>query len=264
MVSMSRTLHIRSILLAVVLVAGVPAPAAWCEPVTLTVSAAANLARVMPEIAKAFTKKTGIRVQFNFASTRKLATQIEQGAPVDLLAAADRESVDRLVKQGLVVPGTVKTYAYGRLVLCVPPDSKTPLKRVAQLGSPAVKQIAIANPEAAPYGRAAREAMQKAGIWNRVGAKIVPTDTVQHALQLVETGTVDAAFVARSLLDKSKVRWVLVPADQHQPIEQAMCVVKGTKREAAARKFAAFILGQEGRAILTRFNYEVPAAPKKR
>ena len=173
----------------------------------------------MPEIAKAFTKKTGIRVQFNFASTRKLATQIEQGAPVDLLAAADRESVDRLVKQGLVVPGTVKTYAYGRLVLCVPPDSKTPLKRVAQLGSPAVKQIAIANPEAAPYGRAAREAMQKAGIWNR-GAKIVPTDTVQHAL-LVETGTVDAAFVARCCWTSRRCVgcWC---RPQHQPIEQAM------------------------------------------
>ncbi len=229
----------------------------------ITVSAAADLARALPEVAQAFTRKTGIQVDLNFGSTRKLATQIEHGAGVDFFAAADRATVVNLNKRGLVVPGTMQTYAIGRLVLCVPPGSKVAPKQVADLAQPGIERIAIANPDHAPYGRAAREAMQSAGIWPKVQAKVVPGENVQQALQYAETGNVDAALVALSLVQSSKVRWVLVPEKLHKPLEQTMCVLKGSKQEAAARQFASFLAGHEGRVLLKRFGFQLPAGKPK-
>ena len=252
----------RPLFLLVLAALGAAIPSAHAQSRRITVSAAADLARAFPEIAAQFTRKTGIAVDLNFASTRKLATQIEQGAAVDVFAAADRPTVEQLDQKGLTAPGTVQTYAYGRLVLCVPPGSKLRLKQLSDLAGPEVQRISIANPDHAPYGRAAREALQGAGLWNQVGGKVVPGDNVQQALQYVETGNVDAGLVALSLVQKSKVRWTLVPERAHRPIEQTLCVVRSTKCEADARKFVAFVT-REGRPVLARYGFQLPGAKKR-
>ncbi|MBI3947158.1 MAG: molybdate ABC transporter substrate-binding protein [Armatimonadetes bacterium] len=247
----SRCLH----LLALAALAAGAARAA-APPRAITVSSAAGLSLALPEIARDFTRKTGIRVDLNFGATQKLAAQIQQGAPVDLFVAADRASIEDLARRKLVVPGTARTYAFGRLALCVPPGSRVKLADLHNLAAPEIRRIAIANPQHAPYGVAARQALQAGGLWETLKERIVTGDTVRQAVQYVETGTVDAGIVAYSLVVTSKLRHALVPEKLHRPIEQMVCVVRGTRREAEARRFAAF-LRREGKGVLRRYGFRV-------
>src|SRR2546428_10559342 len=143
------------------------------QQVSLTISAAADLALAFQELGSLFEKGTGIKAIFNFGSTGQLAQQIEQGAPVDLFAAANVDFVDELEKQGLILPETKALYACGRITLWTRSDSPLHIDRIEDLVRPEVKQVAIANPEHAPYGIAAREAMQSVGIWENVQPKLV-------------------------------------------------------------------------------------------
>src|SRR5215208_7950444 len=168
-------------------------------PVTLTVSAAADLTPAFEELGELFRNETGIKVTFNFGSTGQLAQQIEQGAPVDLLAAANVSCVEELERQNLILPNTKALYAQGRITLWTRSDSPLKLEHVEDLAKPEVRRIAIANPEHAPYGEAARQALQSAGIWDRVSSRLVFGENISQTLQYAETGNVDAAIVALSL-----------------------------------------------------------------
>jgi molybdate transport system substrate-binding protein len=169
------------------------------QPVTLTVSAAADLTPAFSEIGKLFEKETGTKVVFNFGSTGQLAQQIEQGAPVDLFAAANVTFVDKLEQKGLILSETKNLYARGRIALWARTDSILQFERFEDLGRPEITRIAIANPDHAPYGMAAREALQSIGIWDTVKSKLVLGENVRQALQYAETGNVDVAIVALSL-----------------------------------------------------------------
>ncbi|HEV8714694.1 MAG TPA: molybdate ABC transporter substrate-binding protein [Candidatus Binatia bacterium] len=228
------------------------------QRVSLTISAAADLALAFQELGALFEKETGINPVFNFGSTGQLAQQIEQGAPVDLFAAANIDFVNELEKQGLILPDTKALYARGRITLWTRSDSSHHIDRIEDLVRPEVKQVAIANPEHAPYGIAAREAMQSVEIWEKVQPKLVFGENVRQTLLYAETGNVDVAIVALSLSVQGQGRWVLVPQELHKPIDQALAVIKGTRHEQEARRFAAFINGPEGRPVMRKYGFILP------
>jgi molybdate transport system substrate-binding protein len=229
----------------------------------ITVSAASDLTPAFTEIGREFERETGIRVRFNFGSTGQLAQQIERGAPVDLFAAANVSFVDQLEARGLTVPGTKALYARGRITIWVRDDPpRAPPTRIEDLAGDRYRRIAIANPEHAPYGAAAREALEAAGVWGAVAPKLVYGENVRQALQYAETGNVDAAIVALSLSIESGGRWTIVPESLHRPLDQALVVIRarrGTERdEAAARRFAEYVNSARGRPVMRRFGFVLP------
>jgi molybdate transport system substrate-binding protein len=227
------------------------------QPATLTVSAASDLTYAFGEIGSQFEAATGHKVVYNFGSTGQLTQQIEQGAPVDVFAAANVSFIEDLARQGLILPDTKQMYARGRITLWTRADSPLQITSLADLTRPEVRRIAIANPDHAPYGVAARQAMQTAGIWEAVQPKLVLGDNVRQTLQYAETGNVDVAIVALSLsmpaAGGTSGRWTVIPQELHPPIDQALAVIKGTNHEAAARAFATFVNGPQGRQIMRTY-----------
>jgi len=197
-------------------------------------------------------------VIFSFGATGLLTRQIEQGAPMDVFAAANVGFVEQLEQKGLILSDTKAVYARGRVTLWMPKDSGLTLEKITDLAREDVKQIAIANPEYAPYGMAAREALQTAGIWETVKPKLVYGENIRQTFQFAETGNVDVAIVSLSLSSTSQGRWILIPEELHKPINQGLAVIKSTKNEKAAREFATFVAGPEGQEILAKFGFEKP------
>lgn len=224
----------------------------------LTVAAASDLTNAFEEIGREFQKTTGTKVVFNFGSSGMLAKQIENGAPIDLFAAANVDYVTQLEQKGLIIPGTKKIYARGRLVIWTARNSVVRIEKLADLTSSDVKRIAIANPEHAPYGIAAKQALEKAGLWDAVKTKLVFGENISQTMQYAQTGNVEVALVSLSLTAENDGQWVLVPEELHSPLDQAFAVIKGTKNEAAARTFAAFIVGAEGQAVMKRYGFTLP------
>lgn len=228
------------------------------EPVNFTVSAAANAGPAFQEIGAVFEKTTGHKVIFNLGASGQLAQQIERGAPVDVFAAANTAFIDDLETKGLIIPDTKLVYAEGRITLWTRTDSPLRVETLPDLLQPAVRRIAIANPDTAPYGAAAREALQKAGLWDKVQAKLVFGQNIEQTLQYADTGNVEVGIVAYSLSIASQGRWTLIPKDMHQPLYQSMAVIKGTKHAAQARQFVTFVNGPQGHAILRKYGFTLP------
>jgi molybdate transport system substrate-binding protein len=224
------------------------------EQSDLTVAAAANLTDVFAQVGQAFTQQTRIRVVFSYGSTAQLAQQIENAAPFDVFAAADTVHVDQLVRAGKILPESRVVYARGRLALWDPHDS---VKKLDDLTAPSIRFVAIAKPEAAPYGEAAVESLKSAGIWDRVQPKVVYATNINMAKQYAATGNADAAFTAYSLVQHERGRIIIVDEKLHQPINQAVGIVSASGRKADGRRFIAFLTGKEGCAILERFGYHV-------
>jgi molybdate transport system substrate-binding protein len=224
----------------------------------ITVAAASDLTNAFNELGREFEATSKIKVVFVYGSTGLLTRQIENGAPMDLFAAANVSYIDQLAQQGLIVPDTKQIYARGRITLWTTADSPLKIETVTDLARPEVKRIAIANPDHAPYGFAAQQALQRAGIWDTVKPKLVYGDNIRQTLQYGETGNVDVAIVALSLSQQSKGRWVLIPEQLHDPIAQALAVIKTTRNEAAARAFANFVSGPKGKEILTKYGFAFP------
>jgi molybdate transport system substrate-binding protein len=227
-------------------------------PVTLTVSAAADLTPAFEELGDLFEHETGIKVTFNFGSTGQLEQQIEQGAPVDLFAAADSSFIEALEQKNLIIPETKALYAQGRITLWTRSDNPMRLERLEELARPEVQHIAIANPEHAPYGVAAREALHSAGVWERVTSRLVFGENVRQTLQYAEAGNVDAAIVALSLSIQSKGHWVLISEKLHKPLNQALAVIRSTHHEEEARRFANFINSPQGRTLMRKYGFILP------
>ena len=227
--------------------------------VTLTVSAAADLTDAFTEIGTLFEKETGAKVVFNFGSTGQLDQQIRQGAPVDVFASANLAYVEKLEKDGFVIPGTTALYARGRIGLW--PRDNSPLypQSIQDLARPEIKRIAIANPEHAPYGMAAMQALQSTGVWEAVKPKLVMGENASQALQYAKTGNVDVAIVPLSLIiQNANTHWVLIPENLHQPIDQAYGIVKRTVHEKEARQFIAFVNSHQGRDIMKKYGFKLP------
>ena len=232
--------------------------AAQPKPPVLTVYGASDLTVAFREIAALFEKGTGTKVVLVLGSTGNLAKQIEHGAPADIFFAANASFVDDLQTKGAVIPETRQLYAQGRIVLAVPRDSKLPIQRLEDLRRPDVKRIAIANPEHAPYGRAAQEALQAAGVWDALKPRLVYGENIRHALQFIETGAVDAGIVALSVADTPAVRYVPIDPVLHAPLNQIAAVVKRSARPELAIAFLQFVNGPEGRPIMKRYGFLLP------
>lgn len=228
--------------------------------VTLTVAAAADLIPAFEELGAVFTEQTGIMIAFNFGSTGQLTQQIEQGAPVDVFAAANRAYIDELNQAGLVIPDTVALYAQGRLTIWTRTDSPLTFTAIDDLTQPGVNRIAIANPEHAPYGVAARETLETAGLWDTLQPRLILGENIAQTLQYAETGNVDVALVALSLsiATGDEGRYVLIPAELHNPLNQALAVINRTEYEAEARQFALFVNSAAGREIMRRYGFILP------
>ena len=227
-------------------------------PSEIHVAAAADLIPAFEEIGRQFEKTHGTKVVFSFGATGLLTRQIEQGAPMDVFAAANVGFVEQLEQKGLILPETKAIYARGRITLWTPKDSGLKLEKITDLAREDVKRIAIANPEYAPYGMAAREALETAGVWETVKPKLVYGENIRQTYQFAETGNVDVAIVSQSLSSTSQGHWVLIPEELHKPINQGLAVIKSTKSEKAAREFATFVAGPPGQEILAKFGFEKP------
>lgn len=224
----------------------------------LLVGAASDLQFAFTEIGEQFEAETGQKVTFTFGSTGNLTTQIENGAPFDILAAANVSFVESLTEQGLTIPDTQQLYAQGRIVLVVNRESGVEATSLEDLLDPAITRIAIANPEHAPYGQAAREALQSAGVWAEIEEKVVLGENVSQTLQFVQTGDAPVGIVALSIADVPEVTGTLLPAELHEPINQALAVIRSTTNEAGARAFIDFVNSRAGRDIMKRYGFLLP------
>lgn len=225
------------------------------ETAQLTVAAASDLIAAFEEIGRDFEARDKIKPVFVFGSTGLLTRQIENGAPFDVFAAANESYIDQLQQKGLTVEGTKAIYARGRITMWTMAESTLKLEKIEDLANPDVHRVAIANPDHAPYGLAAREALETAGIWQTVQPKLVYGDNIRQTLQFAETGNVEVAIVAVSLSAQNKGRCVLIPETLHKPLLQAMAVIKGTTNEDAARSFTDFVSGSKGREILAKYGF---------
>lgn len=233
-------------------------PNAKTSQTEINVAAAANLSDVFAEVAKQFTAQTGIRVVYSFGATADLEKQIENGAPFDVFAAADVEHIDKLDREGLLTSGTRAIYARGRLVMWVPAGSHIQLAKIEDITGSEVERIAIAKPDIAPYGLATVFALRKLNIWERVEAKVVYGQNVLQAKQYAATGNAEVAFIPLALLKPGEGNYLEVDSSLHQPIDQALAVIKNSEKQAAARRFTSFVLSSEGQALLTRSGYNRP------
>jgi molybdate transport system substrate-binding protein len=224
-------------------------------PPELTIAAASDLTPAFEEIGREFETSEKIKVVFVFGSTGLLTRQIENGAPFDAFAAANESYIDQLEQEGLIVQGTKTGFARGRITIWTTADSTLKLEKIEDLEREDVHRIAIANPDHAPYGQAAREALENAGVWETVKPKLVYGDNIRQTLQFAETGNVEVAIMALSLSVQSKGRWILIPEELHKPINQGMGVIKSTKNESSARAFSDFVNSDKGREILKKYGF---------
>jgi len=230
--------------------------AAPSEP--LRVAAAADLAHAFSELGPAFEAQAPADLKLTLGSTGLLARQIIQGAPFDLFLAANVGYVEQVVKAGACDGNTQKTYARGRLVIWTKGAGGAELTP-ASLGDARFKHIAIANPEHAPYGKAARDALTRAGVWDRVAERMVYGENVQQAFELAQSGNADVAIVGLSLaIGSADGTWSMIDEASYAPIDQALVVCKHGTSEARARRLAAFIAAPEGRAILRKYGFLMP------
>jgi molybdate transport system substrate-binding protein len=224
----------------------------------IQVAAAADLRLALSEIARLYQERTGREATLTFGSTGQLTQQIEQGAPFDLFLAANDAFIERLQRGGHTMPGTEIRYARGRLALVTSPNLRPPVTELRDLTAPAIRYIAIANPDHAPYGVAAQDALEALGLWGTLRPRLVYGENVQQAMQYVLTGQADAGIVAIALAIPSPLQWTLVPQELHRPLDQALAILRRTRQEAEARAFVDLVMSAEGQAILGRYGFEPP------
>jgi len=224
------------------------------------IAAAADLKFAMEELAGQFEKQTGTKVDVTYGSSGNSFSQMQNGAPFDLFFSADIDYPKKLEAAGLAEPGTLYEYAVGRIVIWTPADAQVDVVKEGwkALLDERVQKIAIANPEHAPYGRAAVAAMQKAGIYDQVKSKLVYGENISQAAQFVQSGNAQAGVIALSLAIsppmKDGKRWAIA-AELHAPIVQSAIVLRNAKNKAAALAFLEFVKSDAGRALLSKYGF---------
>ena len=256
----------RTLLFFLILAAVFPSwSSAQSQPQLLRVAAAADLQFAMPDLAAQFEKRTGTKVNITYGSSGNFYSQLQNGAPFDLFFSADIDYPRKLEAAGLAEPETLYEYAVGRIAIWMPADSRVDVARQGWdvLLDSAVQKIAIANPEHAPYGRAAVAAVKKAGIYDQVKAKLVYGENISQAAQFVQSGNAQAGIVAMSLAVspgiKDGKRWE-IPPDMHPPIVQAVIILKNATNKPEARAFLEFIKSEPGRSTFSNYGFGLPAA----
>ena len=245
----------KRLLCLVLMVAALPATAA-----ELTVSAASSLTESFRDIASAYeAAQPGTKVDLNFAASGVLLQQISRGAPVDILATADTETMVQAARAGLLETDSRQFFATNQLVVVVPPGRRDAPASLAALAGKGVQRVAIGNPDSVPVGRYARAALQDAGLWEAITAKTITTQNVRQSLDYVARGEVDAGFVYASDYQATPGRVVRAfDVPLKTPINYPVAVIKDSARAAEARRFVAFVVSPQGRAILRRHGFGAP------
>lgn len=231
----------------------------------IAVAAAADLNYAMKDLAWRYQQASGNRVSLSFGSSGSFYSQIQSGAPYDLFLAADAEYPKKLAADGLIEKASLRTYAVGHLVLWIPNSSKLDLQKLKMdvLLQPAVQKIAIANPDYAPYGRAAVAALEHFGLKGLVGEKLVFGENVSQAAQFVQSGNAQAGLIPLSLAMspamKTTGRYWELPADAYPEIQQAVGILSSSKHKQAAQAFVDFVISPAGGTVLRQYGFAVPA-----
>jgi molybdate transport system substrate-binding protein len=235
------------------------APGKAPKKTAIKVAAAENLALAFKEVGAAFEKQTGTPVTFIFGSTGGLAKQLAEGAPFDVFAAANVAFVDEAVRAGACDGQTKALYARGRIVAWTRDGIATPPAKVEDLADKRYIKISLANPEHAPYGKAAREALQNAKIWEQVKGRVVYGENIKQALQYAQSGNTEVAMTALALaIVTPGGKYLLVDESLHAPLDQALVVCKHGSDAKTGAAFATFVNSPAGREIMKRFGFSPP------
>ena len=232
--------------------------AAWAQQ--LTVSAAASLTDAFKEIGAKFeAAHSGVTLRFNFAASGVLIQQIRQGAPVDVFASADQETMNRGIEEKLFDAGTRRDFAANALVLIVPGQGALPIAALADLMKPEVKRIAVGKTATVPVGRYTKQALDGAGLWDRLEPKFVQADSVRQVLDYVARGEAEAGFVYRTdaAIMRDKVKVVLT-ATGHAPVTYPVALVSDGRHKAQAQAFADFLFTPAASAVFDRYGFGQP------
>jgi molybdate transport system substrate-binding protein len=236
----------------------VPGDAQQPPPAPLIVFAATDVGPAFAQIVPQFERQTHTDVTLVLGSTGMLAQQIRNGAPADVFFAANESFITDLTAENLTLRQTHTLYARGRIATVTLKSGSIRISDLQDLAHARIKRIAIANPQHAPYGLAARQAMEAVGLWQTLQPKLVFGENVQQAVQFVRSGSADAGIVARSVADTSDLHWGLVDARHHAPLNQMAVVLARTKHPAASISFIEFVNGTQGRFVMRQFGFLLP------
>jgi len=220
------------------------------QPKELLIAAASDLIAIQRPLEDAWLQQSDLKLRFTYAASGMLAKQIASGAPYDVFLSADEARVRDLVASGSILKESVVRYAFGRLAIW---SQRGRAGSLSDLLAPAIVHIAMANPAHAPYGAAAKQALEKSGLWTQLSAKIVYGESVRQAMEYVDSGNAEAAIVAWPLV--SERGGILLPSRLHDPIRQTGGIVKTTQNYVAAHRFLEFLLSPEGRRLFESHGY---------
>lgn len=259
-------MNLRRLILIALLAVGSISQLSWAQEIT--VAAAADLQFAMQDVTARFQKETGKTVKVTYGSSGNFFQQIQNGAPFDMFFSANLDYPKKLESAGLIEPGSFSPYANGKIVIWIKNESKLDLKSGLQaLLDPAVKKIAVANPQHAPYGQAAVAAMQKVNIYDKVKDKFVLGENISQTASFVVSGAADVGIVALSLAlspnMKDKGRYVEVPSGDYPPIEQGCVILKSSKNKETAGQFLSYFKSAAVADLLRSYGFDVPSVPAK-
>ncbi len=262
LISAMRVLTIICAFLA--LCSGVGAPRCEAAEETISIAAAADLVFCLDELSAAFEKAhPGVKLQVTSGSSGNFFAQIQHGAPFDIFLSADITYPKQLAEAGFADKNSLLTYAVGRLVLWTMKPEIDVQKGLAVLKDPAVRKIAIANPEHAPYGRAAKAALEHENLWDALQPKIVLGENIAQTMQFVQSGNADVGLIALSLVRAPKLAgqgsYFEIPESFHLRLEQAGVLTKRGAEKAVAQAFMQYLGSPEARPILDRYGFLLPA-----
>ena len=236
---------------------------------SVSIAAASDLVFCLEELNREFTNShPAVTLKTSTGSSGNFFAQIRNGAPFDVFLSADMSYPKELVKAGAAEESSLFQYAMGRLALWTVKTNLSLTNGLLALRDPAVRRVAIANPEHSPYGRAAREALRHAGLWEDLQPRLVLGDNISQTAQFVQTGNADAGIVALSLVLSPKLRnvgrWVQVPPDTYPPLEQGAVLTRRGTDNKAARAYLKFLQSEKAREIFNRYGFRLPSGKAHR
>jgi molybdate transport system substrate-binding protein len=254
----------RKLVVSLLLMSGISFPQAQSANREIDVAAAADLNAALQELAAIYEKRTHVAVKLSFGASGALTQQIQNGAPFDVFFSADMDYPRQLIAAGQAEGATLYRYAVGRLVMWIPADSPLDVghKGMDVLLDPSVKKISIANPEHAPYGRAAAAALKHYGLYEKVSGRLVLGENISQAAQFVESGNAQVGFVALAHVlapaMQGKGKYWIVPAEAYPPLDQGVVLISHAPHRQDGDAFLGFVKTEEASDLLRRYGFTSP------
>jgi molybdate transport system substrate-binding protein len=222
----------------------------------LLIAAASDLQAALPKLADRFGAQTGAATSLTYGASGQLAQQIRGGVPFDVFMSANQAFVRELALDGLNLTDSVHPYARGSLALAVFREKAGQVRALGDLTKSVVTKIALANPAVAPYGLAAKQALRRAGLWEKVEPKIVIAVTVRQALVYVQNGNAEAGLIGRAIANVPEIQAFDVDTSLYDPIVEQLGILASSRRVPDARRFIEFVMGAEAEAVLREFGFK--------